>query len=228
MPTPPYIACRVSDTLPDEIAVLNDHLQRGSKTSQAKLAGRLITDASCDIIDAFFGTIVKQMLDETGEAGFREAHEVIEDIKGKTRHYLGWITGFFSNERLAPVVAHYQTLIIKMPSAEGSHAHLCFRISEDLARDAKASLATLRDPATTDLRPGIEVLIRVIDEALQPLLFVPKQRMKFNFVVDKTLNGVISVTMALAYRSFRKLGTQLPPAHFERVADHLEQFFFAK
>jgi hypothetical protein len=60
------------------------------------------------------------------------------------------------------------------------------------------------------------------------LLFVPKQRMKFNFVVDKTLNGVISVTMALAYRSFRKLGTQLPPAYFVAVADHLEQFFYAE
>ena len=228
MPTPPYIACRVSDTLPDEIAVLNDHLQRGSKNSQAKLAGRLITDASCDIIDAFFGNIIKQMLDETGEEGFREAHGVIEDIKGKTRHYLGWIAGFFSNERLAPVVAHYQTLIVRMSTVDGPHAHLCFAISEALARDSAASLVNLRDPATTDLRPGVEVLIRVIDEALQPLLFVPKQRMKFNFVVDKTLNGVISVTMALAYRSFRKLGTQLPPEHFSVVADHLEQFFHAE
>ena len=36
--------------------------------------------------------------------------------------------------------------------------------------------------------------------------------------------GVIAVTLALAYRSFRKLGTQLPPPLFPQVADHLEQF----
>lgn len=228
MPTLPFIACRVSDTLPDEIAVLNDHLQRGSKIPQAMLAGRLITEASCNIIDAFFGNIIKQMLEETGDDGFREAHEVIEDIKAKTRHYLSWITGFFSNERLAPVVAYYQTLILRMPTDDGPHAHLCFAISQRLATDTEASFASLRDPATTDLRVNVEVLIQVIDGALQALLFIPKQRMHFNFIVDKTLNGVISVTMALAYRSFRKLGARLEPAHFPIIADHLEQFFHAR
>ena len=75
------------------------------------------------------------------------------------------------------------------------------------ANDDAAILLAFSDPD----------VLRVIDEALQPLLYVPKARMKFNLVVDKTLSGVIAVTLALAYRSFRKLGTQLPPPLFPQV-----------
>ncbi len=226
-PTPPFIACRISDNLPEDVSLLSATLQAGSKTSQAAEAGRLITEASCDLIDSFFGNMIRHMLETTGDPGFREAHEVIEEVKAKLRHYLGWVTSFFSNERLAPVVLHYQGLLVRMGTVEGEQAHLAFAISPGLAREAEAALTNLRDPARADIKSGVEVLIRVIEEALEPLLYVPKQRMKFNFVVDKTLNGVIAVTNALVFRSFRKLGTQLPPKLFPAVADHLESFLHA-
>ena len=103
-------------------------------------------------------------------------------------------------------------------------AHLAFTITPGLAREARVSLQALRDGSAPDARAGIEVLIRVIDEALQPLLFVPKQRMKFNFVVDKTLNGVISITTSLGFRSLRRLGEHLPTHLHKPLADHLAQF----
>ena len=228
MPATPFIACVISDTLPDEVAGLSARLQAGVRESQAALAGRLITEASCDLIDAFFGNMIREMLETTGDPGFREAHEVVEEVKAKLRHYLGWITGFFSNERLAPVVAHYHSLMTRLTVDGAPRAHLAFAISPALARDAEAALANLRDRENADIKAGVEVLIRVIEEALEPLLYVPKQRMKFNFVVDKTLNGVIAVTNALVFRSFRKLGAQLPPKLFPAVADHLEVFLHAR
>ncbi|WP_146089236.1 hypothetical protein [Amnimonas aquatica] len=223
-PAVPYIACRISDNLPEDVARLDAALQSGTRIPQAELAGRLITEASCDVVDGFFGNAVRELMETTGADGFREAHHVIEEIKSKLRHYLGWITGFFGNDRLAPVVQHYRRLLVMLPTPDGLRAHLVFGISPALAREAEDALQALRDPARADIRAGVEVLIRVIDEALQPLLYVPKARMKFNLVVDKTLNGVIAVTLALAYRSFRKLGTQLPPPLFPQVADHLGQF----
>lgn len=226
MPQPPFIACRVTDTLPAEVRALSDRLQARVKAPQAETAGRLITEASCDLVDAFFGDIIRDMLAATpDDPDLREAHAVIEEVKAKLRHYLGWITGFFSNARLAPVVAHYADLLVDLPDAAGMpQAHLAFAISPALAAGSAAQLARLRDPETTDIRPGIEVLIEVIEAALVPLLHVPKQRMAFNFLVDKTLDGVIAVTSALVFRSFRKLGTQLPPPYFPVVADHLGRF----
>lgn len=229
VPTPPFIACRIRDNLPDEVARLSAALASGGKASQAEVAGRLITEASCDILDAFFGDMIAEMMEKTGDPGFREAHAMIQEVKAKLHQYLGWITGFFSNERLAPVVKHYQSLMVHLPVADGElteRAHLAFAISPALAREAQAALTGLRDPATADIKAGVEVLIRVIEEALEPLLYVPKQRMKFNLVVDKTLNGFIVVTKTLVFRSFRKLGVQLPQSLYIPVADHLESFLY--
>lgn len=223
--TVPFIACRISDDLPDAVAALDNSLQQRVKESQAALAGTLITEASCDLIDAFFGQLMHslQAKDPTSPV-FHEAVAVIEDIKGKLRHYLGWVTGFFSNERLAPVVSHYRSLMTQLPVDGVPKAHLAFSISPALAAEAKASLDALRDGSAPDAKAGIEILIRVIDEALEPLLYVPKQRMKFNFVVDKTLNGVISLTQTLSFRSLRKIGEQLPATHQPVLARHLQQF----
>ncbi len=230
VPHPPFIACRISEDLPTQVEQLDVRLQARVRESQADLAGRLITEASCDLMDAFFGHMMLDLKQASPQSPvFREAYAVIEDIKGKLRHYLGWVTGFFSNERLAPVVAHYRQLMTWLPVEGTPQAHLAFAITPELAREAQASLQVLREGRTPEAaKAGIEVLIKVIDEALQPLLFVPKQRMKFNFVVDKTLNGVISVTMAFAYRSLRKLGEHLPPDLFPQVADHLERFLHVK
>ena len=82
----------------------------------------------------------------------------------------------------------------------------------------------MRAGQAKDGREAVEVLIEVIEAALEPLLYTPKRLLKFNFVADKTLNGVIAVTNALAFRQLRKLGENLPPPLFAPVADHLEQF----
>lgn len=224
IPPAPFIACRVRDELPDEVAELSATLQAGSKASQSALAGRLITDASCDLIDAFFNDMVLHMLETTGDDGFREAHEMLEDVKAKLRHALGWLTGFFSNERLAPVVRHYQGLLVHLPTAHGDLAHLAFAITPELARDSQAALANLRDDERADIKAGVEVLIRVVEAALVPLMYVPKERMRFNFIVDKTLNGFIAIANALLFRSLRKLAAGMPRELYPLVADHLGQF----
>ena len=224
LPVPPFIACRIRDELPDEVAGLSAALQAGSKESQSALAGRLITDASCDLIDAFFNNMVLHMLETTGDPSFREVHEMLEDVKSKLRQALGWLTGFFSNERLTPVVLHYQSLLVHLPTAQGPLAHLAFAITPELARDSEAALANLRDAERADIKADVEVLIRVVEAALVPLMYVPKERMRFNFIVDKTLNGFIAIANALLFRSLRKLALGMPKELYPLVADHLEQF----
>ena len=49
----------------------------------------------------------------------------------------------------------------------------------------------------------------VIDVGVTHLIREPKKCLKFNFVVDKTLNGVINMTTHLGYKRLEKLGTQL-------------------
>lgn len=226
-PAKPYIACRIRDSLPDEVTRLDALLQANDGRPHAELAGRLLTEASCDLIDGFFGNAIRQMLVTEDDPGLHEAHAVVQEVKASLRHYLGWVTRFFSSRRLAPVVQYYQSLLVFLPTDDGLRPHMAFAVSPVLIRESEEALRRLRDPATVDVREGVEVLIRVIEAVLEPLLHEPKRRMRFNLVVDKTLDGIIVVTNALVFRSFRKLGTRLPPPLFPLVADHLEQFLYS-
>lgn len=224
-PSIPFIACPVREDLPADVARLEATLLAGTRESQAKLAGQLITDAACDLIDAFFGSLLTTLAREhPGEPGYAEAGALLDDIKGKLRHYLGWVTGFFANERLTPVVGHYRGLMTRLPEDGRERSHIAFAITPALGADAQRTLEALRSGDVTDARASIEVLIRAIDEALEPLLLEPKRRMKFNFVVDKTLNGVLAVTMGVVHHKLRKLGETLPHELFRPVADHLTRF----
>lgn len=224
-PPLPFVACRIREDLPHDVAGLDDRLSAGVRAPQAELAGKLITDASCDLVDEFFGTLLEQIAKEHPHAaGVAEARSVLDDVKGNLRHYLGWVTSFFGNERIAPVVKHYRSLMTTLPVQNEHRAHLAFALSPGLASEAVQSLDTLRTGGPEDARAGVEVLIRVLDEALVPLLFIPKERMKFNFVVNKTLDGVISVTKALVRKKLRKLGEHLPREHYGTVTDHLAKF----
>lgn len=227
-PAVPYVACQIPQNLSDELKRIHQALQSGGKESHAKETGYLVTEASCHLMDRFFGDMISELATRDADPLFRESAAVIREIQSKLRHYLGWITSHFSNERLRPVIAHFVALHFDLPSGlhnEGVlQSHLTFPVSPDLATQAQASLQALRDGTAPDAREGIEILIKIIDEGLQPLLFQPKKLMHFNFIVDKSLNGVSSLMMTLSHHSLLKLGKHLHPQHFELVADHLEQF----
>jgi len=53
----------------------------------------------------------------------------------------------------------------------------------------------------------------------------PKRLMRFNLIVDKTLDGAIYMIKGLAFRQLRALGDRLPVAHLPVFLDHLEHFF---
>lgn len=225
VPERPFIACYVSNDLPHAITELDRRLQSGVKESQSKRAGEIMTEASCDLIESLFGDMIDALhAAEPQSPVFIESRKVIDQIKGTLQHYLGWITGFFGNERLAPVVTHFQHLLVTLDSPAGAQANLVFPVTPELAREGRAALTALQTGTAADAREGIETLIRFIEAGLQPLLFEPKRLLKFNFVVDKTLNGVISITTSLGFRSLRRLGEHLPQHLHKPLADHLAQF----
>lgn len=53
------------------------------------------------------------------------------------------------------------------------------------------------------------------------LIREPKHLLKFNLVVDKTLNGVIHMTTHLGYKRLEKLGTQID---LDMANDYIEHF----
>jgi hypothetical protein len=73
----------------------------------------------------------------------------------------------------------------------------------------------------------INLLVKVMDVTLEPLLLTPIHLLKFNFIINKTLDGVIAVVRMLNRHMLRKLVPSMPRDTHPLVARHLRSFMVA-
>lgn len=222
--TPPFIASHLQPRIPVELAGLYQRSRTRLSDADKQLGAALLTDAYCDLVDTCFTHLLDDIAASHDSRTLTEARAVIEDIKQKARHYVGWVAGLLANERLPPVIAHFHGLVHELDLGDGPRPCLAFPVSARLAADARRVLDSLHDGSATGIDEGIELLIEAVEEAMGPLVSTPKDLMKFNFIVNKTLDGVIALVRTLFKRMLRKLAPQLPPALHGRVATHLERF----
>ena len=81
--------------------------------------------------------------------------------------------------------------------------------AKNSAQQVKSSSQKLAGGDRHETVNALKLLTDVIDVGVTHLIREPKKCLKFNFVVDKTLNGVINMTTHLGYKRLEKLGTQL-------------------
>lgn len=220
----PFIASPLQAHVPEALGGLYERSRAHLSDADKKLGIALLTEVYCDLIDACFTQLLNDINQTHASKVLIEAHAVAEDIKDKARHYLGWVAGFLANDRLPPVIAHFHGLVHGLDLGDGMKPYMAFNLSPRLAADAQRVLASLHDGSAASIEEGIELLIEAVEEAILPLVVVPKDLMKFNFIVDKTLNGVIALVRTLFKRMLRKLAPHLPRELYPRVAAHLETF----
>ncbi len=222
--SPPYFASPLQHRIPVELEALY-HRTRHHVTDDDKRRGlELLIDANCDMIDMGFLALLDELNRNNPGLNFNDAKTMVEDVKTKARHYIRWVSGFIANDRLPPVIAHYYSLMHRIDLGDGTRPYMAFNISSEFAKDLRRVLSTLEDGSTEDLDEMIELLVQVFEETMRPLLISPKNLMKFNYVVDKTLNGVIALVMSLYKRMLRKTIPKLPRELYPQVAEHLGAF----
>lgn len=221
---PPYIAVPLRPHIADGLATLTERSRARLSESDKKLGAQLLADAYCDVLDHVFFEMLYEINRSHPSPVMKEAIATGEEIKEKIHSSLNWVIGFFSSERIIPVISHFNEMTHAL-DREGSRQHFTyFPISSPLAARAQRNLAGLADGSAKQLDEGIEVLIEVLEVALDQLVHEPKRLMKFNFVVNKTLDGVISLMLSLFKRMLRKLGAQVPRDLYPQVAAHLTRF----
>jgi hypothetical protein len=198
-------------------------------SSLAEKAGKLMSEATCHIIDYIFTDMVQQFANvkemaEEKIASFKESLSHIEEIKAIIRKYFGWAVGWFDANRLKPVIAHYHQLINECSINSAAIPCLIYAIPDVLATKALDALNDLKSLKADNALHAIECLIEIIDVGVSKLLKEPKELLKFNFIANKTLDGVMNMTTALSYKSLRKLGQAMDPALFQTASGHLQQF----
>lgn len=224
--TLPYVCCELDPMIPARTREIHQKLNAGTRESQAAPAAETLGLAINTLVDAFLAQLLRELATAHPEhALYGEALKVVEDIQGKVQHYLGWLTRFLSNERMTVVAAKYLEMIQPLVDGQPQREFLAVGIAPALAAHARQTINALRSGESTDVRAGIEVLISIVDAVLVDFVNEPKRLMRFNLIVDKTLDGAIYMIKGLAFRQLRALGERLPVAHLPVFLDHLEHFF---
>ena len=196
---------------------IRTQLVQGSKESQASALGEVLSEISCEIIEQ----VLMVLLTAPQHAHHHsESETVVQQILEAIRKYLPWSVSFLGNERLLPLVEYLSGTI----QIEDQSIYMTYPISKQLAEQVQNASLKLGEGDVHEIPKALKLLTEVIDVGVTHLMREPKKSLKFNFVVDKTLNGVINMTTHLGYKRLEKLGSQLDHKAATSYIDYFLQF----
>ncbi|EPZ5111823.1 hypothetical protein ACXOOU_002732, partial [Acinetobacter baumannii] len=149
-----------------------------------------------------------------------ESEKVLQQILDTFRKYMPWSVSFFGNERLLPLV-DYMTSLMKEREQD---VYITYPITPQLVQQAQTLTEQIREGNMQSVEKAFQTLIQIVDLGVTSLVREPKKRLKFNLVVDKTLNGVINMTTHLGYKRLEKLGTQVDQTTATHYINHFLAF----
>ncbi|MFW6559254.1 hypothetical protein [Acinetobacter baumannii] len=212
---------KISDSTYTQFASIREKLHAGVRESQSKVLGDVLSDLSCEIIEQVFSVLLKDEQDNSTMTQKQryESEKVLQQILDTFRKYMPWSVSFFGNERLLPLV-DYMTSLMKEREQE---VYITYPITPQLVQQAQTLTEQIREGNMQSVEKAFQTLIQIVDLGVTSLVREPKKRLKFNLVVDKTLNGVINMTTHLGYKRLEKLGTQVD----QMTATHYINLFLA-
>ncbi|MDN8085573.1 hypothetical protein QZJ90_07305 [Acinetobacter baumannii] len=212
---------KISDSTYTQFASIREKLHAGVRESQSKVLGDVLSDLSCEIIEQVFSVLLKDEQDNSTMTQKQryESEKVLQQILDTFRKYMPWSVSFFGNERLLPLV-DYMTSLMKEHEQE---VYITYPITPQLVQQAQTLTEQIREGNMQSVEKAFQTLIQIVDLGVTSLVREPKKRLKFNLVVDKTLNGVINMTTHLGYKRLEKLGTQVD----QMTATHYINHFLA-
>ncbi|MGQ1302610.1 hypothetical protein ACT41N_14755 [Acinetobacter baumannii] len=212
---------KISDSTYTQFASIREKLHAGVRESQSKVLGDVLSDLSCEIIEQVFSVLLKDEQDNSTMTQKQryESEKVLQQILDTFRKYMPWSVSFFGNERLLPLV-DYMTSLMKEREQE---VYITYPITPQLVQQAQTLTEQIREGNMQSVEKAFQTLIQIVDLGVTSLVREPKKHLKFNLVVDKTLNGVINMTTHLGYKRLEKLGTQVD----QMTATHYINHFLA-
>lgn len=187
------------------------------------LGARLLADTYCDLLDACFVHLLAELGERRQSRALTEAAKDIAEVKGKVRYYVSWVAGLLSGERISAVVRHFHGVVRRLERPEGAVACLVIDISPSVAANARRIMKQMRssDAGVDDVTL---LITQLFEDVLGQVVIVPKYLLNLNFVISKTLDGVIALVRAIFRRSVKRLGPELTADVQPLVAAHLDRF----
>lgn len=203
---PHQIQLKINPQTYNELAEITQKLNQGEKRDLAKDLGRVFTDMSCQVLEQVFGTLVKEkQAKQTTTGRQKEAEQILHQIESALKKYMPWSISFFGNDRLKPVANH---ILKKFHAADTNNIQMYYSLDRQLGEEAQADLNAIKQGDFAVLPKLMRNLVKIIDLGISEFIRDPKTLLKFNFVVDKTLNGVINMITSTGYKRIEKIADE--------------------
>lgn len=190
-------------------------LNNADREPQAKILGDNFANIACEIIDQAFGHLVDQ-----SASGDKDSQKALKQIKDSIIKYMPWSVSFFGNDRLLPMVNHVHSLMYN----KNDQGYISYQVDKVLVDELLGCAEKMREGQSQYVVPGLKAFTKVVDQGVTSLVREPKKMLKFNMVVNKTLDGVIALTTQIGYKRFEKLSTQYDAQTVSKYFNHFLVF----
>ena len=197
---------------------IHRQLNQAESESLAQPLGDVLAEISCEVVDQVFGPMSRDLKDDP------ESEKVLGQIQDAVKKYMPWSVSFLSNARLQPMVNYLAEMIA---IDQGQHM-LCYDVDNVIVKETLGCLEHIRAGNYAYIQPAFKALTQIVDQGVTRLVREPQKMLKFNFVVDKTLNGVINFTTQLGYRRLEKLANEFDVETTEKYFRHFFAFMQPK
>lgn len=207
-----------------EFLTLQQQFNAATKHKLAHELGQLLADVAVQIIQQVFVDLLMQQKQRVqrpeGHKIAQESEKVVQHVLDALKKYLPWSVALLSNARLAGIVNYFAKCIV----VEQDQVFLRYPVTDALVEQTLTFIQKIQAGDASQISPAFHALTEIIDQGVTHLIRIPKEMLDFNFVVDKTLNGVINMTTHLGYKRLEKLGTQLDQQVAATYVDHFLKF----
>ncbi len=210
------IALPINTAIYAQLAQVTQNLSHKQAESLAKSLAEAMTALTCDVLQQAFGILAQREQDE----GI-ETERTLAQIYQALHKYMPWALSFFSNSRLQPMAKY---MLAQFKEKDNGQVFLQYSVNTALVEQLLNHLERLYAGEQQARCVVFAHLIEVIDLGVTTLVREPKKLLQFNFVVDKTLNGVIAMTTSLGYKRIEKLAQKFSLSQAQYYAQHLQQF----
>ena len=224
----PYIAVQIKEDVYTQMKALHVRAAKPISDEDKALGADLLAQTYVQLLDTCFTHLLDDLNKTQPDKMLQDASKVIHKVQSEAQHYIGWLIKFIANKRVPPVIHHFHDMVHPLNLTGKELPYIVIPVTTTYAESASDVMNALAMKDASRLEKGVELLIEAIETALVPLVYTPKDLMGFNFVISKTINGVINVLHTLFKHTLRKLPPHIQQESLPSIAAHFETFLIRK
>lgn len=224
----PYIAVQIKEDVYTQMKALHVRAAKPISDEDKALGADLLAQTYVQLLDTCFTHLLDDLNKTQADKMLQDASKVIHKVQSEAQHYIGWLIKFIANKRVPPVIHHFHDMVHPLNLTGKELPYIVIPVTTTYAESASDVMNALAMKDASRLEEGVELLIEAIETALVPLVYTPKDLMGFNFVISKTINGVINVLHTLFKHTLRKLPPHIQQESLPSIAAHFETFLIRK